>query len=508
MKKLILPLVAMILCMASCQKENGILYLETETYTGDAKLHLDSENFAVWDNNDKVLVNGTEYSVAVGSGNATITGVPEAESYTAIYPSSWANSTSITYPAEQTWRGSQVVEAPMAAYSDGGTLTFHNLGSLLAVEVTNSSSETMSVQKIEVSAEGSTLINGTCAINGLTTGAPYLGGISNGSTTTTLKCNGVSITAGNTETFYIAMPPVEAQLTIKVYDQYYAYTKTQASAHTMAASHGYAAPIATSDSPVQYAPLGNQLFYTATSKLIGYEVGDSKFPTAVTSHTFSNGQGIITFESSFTSIPDVAFAEMDNLQSITLSSNVTSIGALSFIGCYNLSSVVASNVTTVGERAFMTSGADNTGINFNLPNLTTIESAAFNRCNIKNIDFSNVTTIGEESFFYATLFDESVTLDLTNTTSIETSAFEGIGSISKLILPVSPNNVGNHILGNVRVNELYFHSADKPIYEGSSLGIVDMEQTYVHLPASTSPAVVYYWTSELYANVERILLDL
>ena len=500
----------MILCMASCQKENGILYLETETYTGDAKLHLDNQHFAVWDNNDKVLVNGTEYSVAVGSGNATITGVPEAESYTAIYPASWANSTSITYPAEQTYRGSQVVEAPMAAYSDGGTLTFHNLGSVLAVEVTNSSSETMSVQKIEVSAEGSTLINGTCAISGLSTGAPYLGGLSNGSTTTTLKCNGVSITAGNTETFYIAMPPVEAQLTIKVYDQYYAYTKTQASAHTMAASHGYAAPVATSDSPVQYAPLGNQLFYTATSKLSGYDESDSgnRFDMTVTSHTFSNGQGIITFESSFTSIPIAAFAEKEDLQSITIPSNVTAISMGAFVYCPNLSSVVAPGVTTIGEEAFQGSGTESTGITFNLPNLTTIETHAFQRCKMKALDFSNVTTIGEESFFYATLFDESVTLDLTNTTSIGPSAFEGIGSISKLILPVSPNNVGNQILGTVRVNELYFHSADMPIYGGSSLGIGDMEQTYIHLPANTSQEVVDYWTSELYANEERIFLDL
>lgn len=500
----------MLLCMASCQKENGILYLITETYSGDAKLHLDSENFAVWDNNDKVLVNGTEYAVAVGSDNAAITGVPAADSYTALFPADWANTTgtTITYPATQTYSATSI-DAPMAAYSDGNnTLEFRNLGSVLAVEVANSTSQTMSVQKIEVVAEGSTLINGTASIS-FSGDRPALGTLSSGSSTTTLKCGGVSITAGNTETFYIAMPPVEAQLTIKVYDQYFTYTKTQASVHTMAASHGYAAPIATTDSPVQYAPMGNQVFYTATSRLSGYDDGDSDNNMTVTSHTFSNGQGVITFADSFTSIPIAAFAEKEDLQSITIPSNVTAISMGAFIYCPNLSSVVAPGVTSIGEDAFVGSGTESSGITLDLPNLTTIETHAFKRCKMKALDFSNVTTIGEEAFDETTFIDASITLDLTNITSIGRGAFNHInGSISQLTLPVSPDYCGDNILASDPVNELYFYSAGTPIYVSSSLGILWMEDTYIHLPANTPQEVVDYWTSELYANEERIILNL
>ena len=412
----------MILCMASCQKENGLLYLETETYTGAAKLHLDNENFAVWDNNDKVLVNGTEYSVAVGSGNTTITGVPEAESYTAIYPASWANSTSITYPAEQTYRGSQVVEAPMAAYSDGGTLTFHNLGSLLAVEVTNSSSETMSVQEIEISAEGSTLINGTCAINGLTTGAPSLGALSNGSSTTTLKCNGVSITAGNTETFYIAMPPVEAQLTVKVYDQYYAYTKTQASAHTMAASHGYAAPIATSDSPVQYAPKSNQILYTSTQEVM---LTDLEFVYTVIDHTYLNGKGVVTLATDIISIPEDAFYGDGYITSITLPSGVTSIGDNAFMDCANLTFINMSSVTTIGYRAFLNCSQLNS---VDLSAAISIAGSAFYGCSaITSVNIPNVTTIDEQTFRNCS---NLTSVSIPNVTTIEGQAFRGCTRLS------------------------------------------------------------------------------
>ena len=64
MKKILLPLVALMLCMVACQKDdNGILRLEIEKYASDAKVHLDGANYAVWDNNDEIKVNGNNYTV-------------------------------------------------------------------------------------------------------------------------------------------------------------------------------------------------------------------------------------------------------------------------------------------------------------------------------------------------------------------------------------------------------------------------------------------------------------
>ena len=42
MKKLVFPIMAMLLCMTACKKEsNGIVTLEVEPYNSDAKMHLE-----------------------------------------------------------------------------------------------------------------------------------------------------------------------------------------------------------------------------------------------------------------------------------------------------------------------------------------------------------------------------------------------------------------------------------------------------------------------------------
>ena len=120
MKKLLLPICAMLLCMTACKKEgNGILTLEMEEYSSDAKLFLDDENYAVWDNGDNIWLNGDQYSVVVNSTKATISDVPENTTYTAIFPYDWANNNTIDYPQTQNFqeRGyGQKIEAPMAGF--------------------------------------------------------------------------------------------------------------------------------------------------------------------------------------------------------------------------------------------------------------------------------------------------------------------------------------------------------------------------------------------------------
>ena len=349
MKKLILPLVAILLCMAGCQKENGILYLETETYTGDAKLHLDSEHYAVWDNNDNVLVNGTEYTVAVGSKNATITGVPEAESYTAIYPADWANTTgtSINYPAKLTYSATSI-EAPMAAYSDGDSkLNFHNLGSILAVEV----SGVESVKAIKVVAEGTTAINGNCIINNLTEGTPSLSAPTDGTNTVTLNCNGISIPATG-KTFYIALPPVTAKLTVIIEDGFYRYTKSQNTARSYTANHGYNVPFdASTATEEQYAPLSNQIWYkTSDNNPI-----DAFGFNSLSSNTYNSTLGycVATYNSNITTIPVSGLNGNGTMTDIILPEGLTSIQQQAFIWCGSLSNVVLPySLTYIGPEVF------------------------------------------------------------------------------------------------------------------------------------------------------------
>ena len=93
MNKYILPIVAVLLCMAACQKEEGrILTLEVENYADDGKMHLDGDNYAVWDDGDTVHLNNVSHIVTLTGSSATISGVTESGPYYAIYPDSWASN--------------------------------------------------------------------------------------------------------------------------------------------------------------------------------------------------------------------------------------------------------------------------------------------------------------------------------------------------------------------------------------------------------------------------------
>ena len=83
----------------------------------------------------------------------------------------------------------------------------------------------------------------------------------------------------------------------------------------------------------------NQIVYTASKKLpevrSGFESGlhINAFDVTISSHTFSNGTGYITFNGDVTSIGDYAFAYCSGLTSITIPNSVTSIGDYAFGGC-------------------------------------------------------------------------------------------------------------------------------------------------------------------------------
>lgn len=284
MKKILLPLVAIMLSMAACQKEdNGILRLEVEHYANDAKVHL-SNAYAAWDNGDKIWINGGDPKTVTISGNtASIAGVTESSTgYKAIYPADWANTsgTTITYPKalkyETNDNGEQIINAPMVACAAAGTdvLKFKNVGSILAINVTGVSK----VIKIKVIAEDNTPINGTATIN-YNDERPTLGStLTNGSNTVILFChNGVTVPEGG-KTFYIAMPPVSAKLTIRVYGEDYYYGNTQATSHSMQANYGYNVPFNT----VGLDPEPYGVFQVSADKIVKFAPGNLRYTEGAT----------------------------------------------------------------------------------------------------------------------------------------------------------------------------------------------------------------------------------
>ncbi len=373
MKKILLPICAMLLCMTACKKDEGVLKLEIERYNTNAKVHIDGAHYAVWDNGDKIWLNGAEATVSI-SGNRGTIAIPEsvegATSYTAIYPYDWVEVVSAYDRVEdrfidvltikyqnQTYRtidGKQVVDAPMAAVSDGGTLRFTNLGSILAVTVSNPTDDPMSVTKIKVIANGDDVfINGgfPLSLDNDIRLDEIVWSTGTESNTITLDCPSVEIQRNGSHTFYIALPPMDnAMLTIKVYDYEGGYYMRDQSG-TVEVDYGQNQLNQVTfniDGNVYHSRIpNNQIWYTVSNNREIYRDFDN-----VADHGPNEDGYFIEFDDDVYEISEDPFRSARNLTSITLPQSVSSIEDRTFrsttelleVKCYSSSVVLGRNV--------------------------------------------------------------------------------------------------------------------------------------------------------------------
>ena len=232
----------------ACQKDdNGLVSLNAEISNyagaGNAKMYVDASHYSHWIHGDQVNINGDDCSVDLSGSKAQITGVAQNADYTAIYPAGIVTGTNtIDLPAEQAYTvvgGNQVIAAPMAAYTNGNTLTFTNLCSLIEVKVTPNTDLVM--ERIIVTAASVNLC-GSGTIN--FSGTPTLGAL-DGSKTVTLTFDGTTtVSNGDTKSFYIYVPQFTGGVTVNVQamdpssSYKYAWNKTQSTASLSANSIG------------------------------------------------------------------------------------------------------------------------------------------------------------------------------------------------------------------------------------------------------------------------------
>ena len=180
---LTLVLVATAFMATSCQKEKGTVTLGAEIQRPadtDSKVYL-SGNTPAWVNDDQVLINDAVYAVfAANYSSAQIENVTASSSYRAIYPAnlvpegtdiSSSSSIPITLPAVQTrlyQAGRLKMDIPMGAYlTNGSTLQFHNLCSIVRITISNSLNAGLTLGSIVMHAENACLSGaGTAIVTG------------------------------------------------------------------------------------------------------------------------------------------------------------------------------------------------------------------------------------------------------------------------------------------------------------------------------------------------------
>ena len=217
-----------------------------------------------------------------------------------------------------------------------------------------------------------------------------------------------------------------------------------------------------------------QITYTSTDGNIVTPYTLNAFNAKMISNTYENGVGIITFDAPITSIGDSAFYYCQNLYSITIPSNVTSIGYHTFYAT-PLTSVVwnakrcndfQNDISNKKEPPFyycsnlqsFTFGKEVEHIpaylclnyrkklsSISIPNgVTSIGEGAFKGCSkLSSVTIgNNVTSIGERAFQDCSALDSIIIPE--GVTSIKRQTFYGCSSLSSIILPQSVTSIEDY----------------------------------------------------------------
>ena len=155
----------------------------------------------------------------------------------------------------------------------------------------------------------------------------------------------------------------------------------------------------------------------------------------VVSHSYTNGQGIITLSGDVTMIGNLAFDSKETLLSVTLPSNVKTIGNYAFCDCPNLTSInFPEGLTSIGMGAFSSCRSLESAI---LPStVSRIEGLTFNLCtSLGSVVLpSSITYIGESAFDQCGNL-KTITCDATTPPTIGTDAFRGVNNVTSVTVP-------------------------------------------------------------------------
>ena len=172
---------------------------------------------------------------------------------------------------------------------------------------------------------------------------------------------------------------------------------------------------------------------TITIDGISYKV------TSIENNAFKDNKTLksITIGSNIKTIGARAFNNCTNLTKVVMGKNVTKVGVAAFAGCKNLKRIsLPAKVTIIGSKAFYGCASFTTVV---MPaKLTTIGASAFYNCkNLTNITIStNVKSIGSKAFYNCRNL-KKITIKTTSLTNkkVGAQAFKGINAKVSITVP-------------------------------------------------------------------------
>ncbi len=196
-------------------------------------------------------------------------------------------------------------------------------------------------------------------------------------------------------------------------------------------------------------PTSSVLAFILVAALPGAQAQDLAYETnngAITITGYTGSGGDVTIPATIGGLPvstigPAAFENQLFLTSITISTNVTSIGyvAFAYTGLTNL--VLPDSVTNIADSAFSTCSRL---LAVTLPStVTTIGQAAFLDCeSLTNITIPpSITNLPNDLFAYCTALN-TITIP-SNVTSIGGSAFQACDSLTSITIPASVTQIGD-----------------------------------------------------------------
>ena len=453
---LTLVLVATAFMATSCQKEKGTVTLGAEIQRPadtDSKVYL-SGNTPAWVNGDQVLINDAVYAVfAANYSSAQIENVTASSSYRALYPAnlvpegtdiSSSSSIPITLPAVQTRQyqaGRLKMDIPMGAYlTNGSTLQFHNLCSIVRITISNSLNAGLTLGSIVMHAENACLSGaGTAIVTGSASDSIAMS--SNASHDVTLDFTGDNpyVEALSTSgSWDIIVPPFRTDnvtFTVNTTDgQYFEVTKPNVALNVSSGTL-----LSTGVVPIYGNLVGNTWTISTSASTINAPIDCSRLFYRQSINAIDFGSGFNT-------------------------SNVTNMREM-FYGCHNLSSLDVSNFNTsnvIDMSSMFAECGSLTSLNlsnFNTTNVTNMSSMFYSCASLTSLNLSNINTSNVTSMYG--MFGDCASLTSLNLSNFNTSNVTDMGLMFFCCRNLASINLSSFNTLNVTAMNQMFSACDQ-----------------------------------------------